>query len=172
MMMKRHPLSPFVGKKIRTDCDGRWHRCDIKTTNLLPNVLAKQSAFEKGLFDTWGVTENGMITEGALSNAWIIKKGVLYTAPKTCNILGGITRMRLIKIATEMKISVVEQAFSREELYQADEAFSSSSNNIVVPITYVDNKKIGAGKPGPISEKLYHAYMAFVEKGVYLARNS
>ncbi|UNM06207.1 MAG: aminotransferase class IV [Holosporaceae bacterium] len=58
------PLSPFVSKKIRTERDGRWHRCDIKTTNLLPNVLAKQSAFEKGLFDTWGVTDDGMVTEG------------------------------------------------------------------------------------------------------------
>lgn len=124
MMMKHHPLSPFVGKKIRTDCDGRWHRCDIKTTNLLPNVLAKQSAFEKGFFDTWGVAEGGMITEGALSNAWIVKKGVLYTAPKTCNILGGITRMRLIKLAKEIKVSVIEKSFSREELYQADEALA------------------------------------------------
>lgn len=172
MLMKHHPLSPFVSKKIRTERDGRWHRCDIKTTNLLPNVLAKQSAFEKGLFDTWGVTDDGMVTEGALSNAWIVKKGALYTAPKTCNILGGITRMRLIKLATEMKISVAEKSFSCDDLYQADEAFSSSSNNVVVPITHADNKKIGTGKPGPISEKLYAAYLAFVEKGVCLARNS
>ena len=166
MTMSAKNYMAFSPQEICTAKDGRWHRCDIKTTNLLHNVLAKQDAAEKGLFDTWGVTDDGFITEGALSNAWMIKDGIVYTAPETCNILGGITRRRILQIAQGLQIKVQEKAFTLDALYAADEAFSSSTNAVVIPITKVDSKLIGTGRPGVLTEKLNNAYMKFVELGV------
>lgn len=166
MTIKRQPFLSFEPKKVITIPDTRWKRCDIKTTNLLPNVLAKQQAFEEGAFESWMIGSDGLISEASLSNAWIIKKGHLYTAPTTCNILGGITRKRLIKLAMQEKIQVVEKAFNLEEAYEADEAFNSSSNAPLTPVVQVNDRKIGSGIPGPLSQRLHHAYLEFVKRGL------
>lgn len=166
MTIKRQPFSAFEPKKVVILPDQRWGRCDIKTTNLLPNVLAKQQAFEAGAFEGWMINVDGFISEGSLSNAWIVKKGTVYTAPTTCNILGGITRWRLMTLAKGEKIPVLEKAFSLEDAYEADEAFNSSSNAPVTPIVEINDRKIGQGMPGPLSQRLYTAYMKFVTQGV------
>lgn len=166
MFVQHKQMAPLVGQKIRTDVDGRWHRCDIKTTNLLHNVLAKQKAHEMGLFDTWGVSDDGYITEGALSNAWIVKDGTLYTCPLTENILPGITRKRIIVLARKLNIPIQEERFTKHNLLHADEAFSSSSNGAVVPVVEVDGVPLGGGVPGPITTVLYNAYLNFIEEGI------
>lgn len=166
MTIKRQPFLPFEPKKVITLPDMRWSRCDIKTTNLLPNVLAKQKAFEEGAFECWMIGDKGLISEGSLSNAWMVKDECIYTAPTSCNILGGITRGRLIELAKAEKIRVVEKAFTLKEVYQADEAFNSSSNAPLTPVVQINDQKIGAGVPGLVSQKLYQAYMRFVKQGL------
>ncbi|MFN7663017.1 MAG: aminotransferase class IV [Alphaproteobacteria bacterium] len=166
MIVKKQPFAPFEAKKVVTFPDIRWGRCDIKTTNLLPNVLVKQKAFEAGAFEGWMITLGGVISEGSLSNAWIVKEGSIYTAPTSCNILGGITRRRLIALADAAQIPVVEKSFTLGDAYGADEAFNSSSNAVVTPIVQINDRLIGSGDPGPISRRLYDAYMDFVEQEV------
>ena len=166
VVIKRQLFTSFEPKKIITLPDTRWKRCDIKTTNLLPNVLAKQKAFEENAFEGWLVGEGDVISEGSLSNAWIVKEGGLYTAPSKCNILGGITRKRLIMLAAQEKIPVVEKSFTVKDAYQAEEAFNSSSNAPLTPVVQINDRKIGTGVPGPISRRLHQAYLRFVEDGL------
>ena len=165
MTVRKQLLPPFEPKKIITEPDVRWGRCDIKTTNLLPNIILKQKSFEKEGFECWMITPDQFVSEGTLSNAWIVKKGCIYTAPTTCNILGGITRSRLIALAKQERMPLREESFTLEDAYQAEEAFNSSSNSPVTPITKINDRVIADGYPGPISQKLYEAYMSFVKKG-------
>jgi len=166
MTIKKYPFLAFEPKKIITIPDIRWERCDIKTTNLLPNVLAKQQAFEEGAFESWMVNAEGFISEASLSNAWIVKEGKIYTAPTSCNILPGITRQRLIQLAHQEKIGVCEKAFTVEDACKADEAFNSSSNAPLTPVVQIDDQIIGSGRPGPLSQRLHQAYMNYVREGV------
>lgn len=166
MTIKKQPFLSFEPKKIITIPDIRWERCDIKTTNLLPNVLAKQQASEAGAFESWMVNAEGVITEASLSNAWIIKEGRVYTAPTTCNILPGITRQRLMQLAKQEKIEVIEKAFTVEDAYKSDEAFNSSSNAPLTPVVQINDRLIGSGVPGPLSQRLHQAYMKYVKEGV------
>jgi D-alanine transaminase len=167
MTIKRQPFLTFEPKKIITLPDLRWGRCDIKTTNLLPNILAKQQAFEEDAFECWMIGNNGFISEGSLSNAWMIRDECIYTAPTTSNILEGVTRRRLIELARKEKIGVVEKAFTLKEVYQADEAFNSSSNAPLTPVVQINDQKIGKGIPGPVSQRLYQAYMRFIEQEIH-----
>ncbi|MBL8550431.1 MAG: D-amino-acid transaminase [Hyphomonadaceae bacterium] len=139
--------------------DIRWGRCDIKTVNLLPNILAKEDAKQKGAFEVWLVNADGLVTEGSASNAWIVDaSGRLRTAPKTMNILHGITRDALIRLAEERQIAVDERPFTLEEAYAAREAFLSSASNAALPIVAIDGRTIGEGRPGPLARTLSDAY--------------
>ncbi len=140
--------------------DERWARCDIKSVSLLPNILAKQSAVEQGAYEAWMVDEKGMVTEGTSSNAWIITQGdVLVTRNLSNDILGGITRERVLKLAAERQLSVEERAFSLKEARKAKEAFISSSINLVTPITHIDKQPVGDGKPGTMACALRKDYL-------------
>ena len=146
------------GVPVITVPDIRWKRADIKTVGLLPNVLAKEEAVQRNVYEAWQMTPDGLVTEGTSTNAWIVKDGVLITHPVASAILNGVTRLALLKIAAELDIGLDERAFSVAEAYAADEAFLSSTSAFVVPIIKIDDRQIGSGIPGPVSTALLEGY--------------
>lgn len=141
--------------------DERWSNCYIKSLNLLPNVLARQTAYEQGCFEAI-LVRNGMITEGTSSNVFMVKQGKVYTAPLSKHILAGITRMAVKKICKQVSVDFIKQSFSKEELLQADEVFITNTTSEIVPIVTVEGQTIGAGRPGEVTTKLYHKLQQLV----------
>lgn len=140
--------------------DQRWGRCDIKTVNLLPNVLAKQAAREAGAFEAWQVDQAGLVTEGASSNAWILTQdGVLVTRPADHSILHGITRATVMRLARAEGYAVEERGFSLEEAQSAREAFITSATTFVTPVVRIDDRPVGNGAPGSLAAHLRQAYL-------------
>jgi D-alanine transaminase len=133
--------------------DIRWLRCDIKSLNLLGNILAKEEASSKGHFEA--IQHRGeTVTEGSSSNAFIVKDGTIFTHPATNLILNGITRRVIKDIAVKNGVPFVEQTFTVDELLSADEIFIASTTSEVMPIIKVDDVTIGQGIPGPVTTKL------------------
>tara|TARA_B100001123_G_C15149661_1_gene962999 strand:- start:238 stop:1113 length:876 start_codon:yes stop_codon:yes gene_type:complete len=147
-----------TGVKVITTTDQRWGRCDIKTIGLLPNVLAKLKAQEAGVYEAWQINTKGEVTEGSLSNSYIVKGDVIYTHPKDNHILGGITRDTTLRLAQERQLRVEERAFSLDDIREADEAFLTSASSFVMPVVQVDDIPIGDGKVGSVTRKLIEAY--------------
>lgn len=139
--------------------DIRWLRCDIKSLNLLGNVMAKQEAFDEGCMEA--VLHRGeIITEGSSSNMYGIKDGVLYTHPATNLILNGITRRLILGLCDELGITVQETPMTKDQALEMDEFFMSSTTAEIVPLVEIDGIKIGSGKPGDLTAKLQKAYEA------------
>ena len=152
------------GVKIITIPDLRWLRRDIKTTSLLPNVLSKQLAVEKNAFESW-LIDNGNITEGSTSNAWIIKSSnTIITHPANTKILKGVTRDTIIKISKKNNFNVIEKPFNLIEAKNAKEAFITSSTLSVLPVVKIDNYNISNGKPGDITKKIMYLYNNYINK--------
>ena len=152
------------GVKIITIPDLRWLRRDIKTTALLPNILSKQLAVEKNAFESWFI-DNGNITEGSASNAWIIKNlNTIVTHPANNKILKGVTRDTLIKILKKNNFNVIEKPFNLIEAKNAKETFLTSSTLSVLPVIKIDNYNISNGKPGNITKKIMHLYNNYIDK--------
>ncbi len=151
------------GINVKLVKDLRWKRVDIKTLNLLPPVLAKQLAYENNCEEAWLVDDEGYITEGSSSNAWILCKGKLITRPISNFILNGITRNSLIKALDKINIKLVEKKFNINDIKKADEAFITSATQLVTPVIKIDNFKIGSGQIGPMSKKFREAYMEAVQ---------
>lgn len=150
-----------AGIKVRTMADIRWGRVDIKTTGLLANVLAKQAALEAGFDDAWLLDGQGRVTEGTAQNAWIVDAdGVLRTRPLGNDILGGITRATVARIAAELQMKVVEAPFTLAEALAAREAFITSATTYVTPVIAIDGQPVGSGAPGPVAQRLRAAYLA------------
>jgi len=143
--------------------DIRWGRCDIKCLNLLPNVLAMQHAVEKGCTQAM-FCRGDMVTECASANMYIVRDGRIITHPVTQAILAGITRAHLLEDAVILGIPVEERPFTIDELYAADEAFSSSVSRRPTPVVRVEGRVIRDGKRGPVTETLQAAYRRRVEK--------
>lgn len=151
------------GCKAITQPDLRWKRCDIKTINLLPNVLARQAAAEAGAREALLVKENGEISEGSLANAFAVIGGKVVTHPANHEILNGITRMAVIGLAKKLGYVVEERPFTLKELLtQAEEAFLTGTTTNVLPISSLDGKPIGLGKPGSVALKLNEAYLDYI----------
>ncbi len=145
--------------------DMRWLRCDIKSLNLLGNVLAKQEAYENGCYEA--VLHRGeIITEGSSSNMYGIKDGILYTHPATNLILDGITRRTILGLCEEVGITVQETPMTKVQALKMDEFFMSSTTAEIIPLTEVDDFKIGNGTRGPLTEKLQKAFEAKLNLGV------
>jgi D-alanine transaminase len=142
------------GAAAITVTDIRWGRCDIKTVQLLPNVLAKQQALEAGAYDAIFVAETGEVREGTSSNLFIIKDQGLITHPLTPRILPGITRMIILDICRAAGLSVEEAYFDKAALYAADEVFMSGTITEVLPITRIDGQPICDGAVGPVARRL------------------
>ncbi len=151
-----------AGIKVISLPDIRWKRPDIKTTSLLPNVLARQQAREAGAYEAWLIDEQGFVTEGSASNAWIVDgEGALVTHPADSAILAGITRARLFKIAAAQGVRLVERPFTLAEALDAREAFISGATTLVMPVVAIDGRKIGSGAPGPVALGLRAAFHDF-----------
>ncbi|MGA8242970.1 MAG: D-amino acid aminotransferase [Desulfobacterales bacterium] len=135
--------------------DFRWGRCDLKTVQLLPNVLAKQKALAAGVFDAIFVSSEGVVREATSSNICIVAGGTVITHPLTPQILPGITRMVVIDLCRELDIPVSERFFKTDALYGAEESFLTGTVTEVLPIVTIDRHRIGDGQVGPVTTKLY-----------------
>jgi D-alanine transaminase len=151
------------GIKVSLLDDIRWLRCDIKTLNLLGNVLANQEAFEKGSADAI-LHRDGVVTEGTTCNAFMVKNGILITHPADHFILNGITRIFVLQLAERLGIPVEERTYTTDELLHADEVFLTSTGERVAPVVQIDEQLIGNGTPGPISKRLLGAFNVEVER--------
>ena len=151
------PGKKFVGVKTITYQDLRWKRRDIKTVNLLPNIIAANMAKKKNAYEAI-LIQNGKVTEGTSSNIWIIKRNNLITHPANSDILKGVTRTSLLKIIKKTSLKLIEKQFTHKQLINADEVFLTSSGSFITPILKIDNKKINNGKIGNITLKLAEMY--------------
>ena len=154
------------GAEVVSIPDGRWGRCDVKSVSLLPNVLAKQEAREQGAYEAWFVDPQGRVTEGSSTNAWIVDDaGRVVTRDLESNILGGITRQTVIRLAREAGIEVVERAFTLAEAQAAPEAFLTSTTSFVRAIVRIDGQPVGSGEPGPVTLRLRDLYLTHCRGG-------
>lgn len=152
------------GIAVITRPDERWARVDIKTTQLLAPVLAKQAAREAGAAEAWLVDAAGLVTEGASSNAWIATRdGALVTRPADFGILRGITRGVVLLLLRQEGIRLEERAFTVPEAHAAAEAFITSASNPCTPVVRIDGSDIGDGKPGPITRRLREIFFSAAE---------
>tara|TARA_B110000090_G_scaffold173770_1_gene194977 strand:- start:1293 stop:1799 length:507 start_codon:yes stop_codon:yes gene_type:complete len=157
MNLLNNPLAES-GIAVSTSEDIRWKRRDIKSVNLLAQCLAKQDAHSKGANEGWMV-EDGFVTEGVTSSAYIIKNKKIITRPLSNLILPGIRRRTLIEIAEREGIELEQRLFTVEEALQADEAFISSATTITLPVVSIDGEKIADGTPGEITGRLRKLYI-------------
>jgi D-alanine transaminase len=177
------PLSPSVVVTIRrippypTDVtrwtasvitwpDQRWARCDIKSTGLLPNVLARQAAKEQGALEAILVDDEGMVTEGAATSFWIVDKdGVLRTRGLDHAILPGCTRDALFALMQDEGIAFDESRFSVQDMRDAHEAFLTSATSFVKPIVKIDGAAVHDGEVGPVTSRLFALFARHVQGG-------
>ena len=138
--------------------DQRWARCDLKTVNLLPNVLAKQKAVAAGVHEAL-LMRDGVIMEGAATNFFGVIDGMVRTHPKTNNILPGITREVVLELAAELGIAVREEPMLVDDIPRLTESFLTGTTNDVMPVVAIDGRPVGDGRPGPIAGRLYSALM-------------
>lgn len=150
------------GVAVVTCSDQRWKRPDIKSTGLLANALARQQAKERDAYEAWLVDGNGVVTEGAATNAYLIdRNGSLITHPDDGHILGGVTRANLLALARTAGIPVVERPFTIAEAKQAAEAFISGTTMMVLPVTRIDGETVADGRPGPLTRRLRALYREY-----------
>ncbi len=155
------------GVKVITLPDQRWGRRDIKSVSLLPNILAKEQAVKEGAFEAWLIKENGTITEGSHSNAWLINSlGQIITHPANQEILDGITRKRIIEIICREGMEIVESGFNVDELPAARETFLTSTSSFVVPVTQINEIMVSNGEPGPITMRIRDLYLQSIDESI------
>jgi branched-chain amino acid aminotransferase len=130
----------------------------IKSNNLMNQALAAQRAFARGAFDAVMRNYRGELTECATSNLFIVRNGTVLTPPVECGLLPGITRELIFEVGRDVEIEVREQVLRDDDLFDADEAFLTSTTRELVPIVAVDERAIGTGKPGAITSKLLKAF--------------
>lgn len=153
------PPTAKTGISVITVPDIRWGRRDIKTVQLLAPSMAKQAALDAGANDAWMV-ENGYVTEGSSNNAFIVTAdGRLVTRQLSSEILHGITRRAVLELAKQENLTVEERAFTPGEAYDAAEAFITSASSFVMGVVKIDDRILGNGVPGPITEKLRRLYI-------------
>ena len=149
-----------AGVKAITVPDIRWGRCDIKTVGLLPNVLAKQQAKEQGAGEVIFVDRDGFVSEGGSTNVYIVgDDNIIRTRPLTANILPGVTRLNLVAVAEREGMTLVEEAFTVEQLKAAREVFVTAATSLVLPVVAVDDQQIGNGAPGLVATHLRELYI-------------
>jgi branched-chain amino acid aminotransferase len=136
----------------------------IKSNNLLNNALAAQEAYRRGAFE--GIMRNyrNEISEGSISNIFVVRHGVVSTPPLDAGLLAGITRAFVIEIAPAAGIQVQEVPLHDEDLMQADESFLTGSTQEIVPLVQIDDREIGTGRPGPVTQALQAAYKATLRR--------
>ena len=140
--------------------DIRWQYCSIKSIALLPNILLRQQAVEQGAAEAI-LLRNGEVTEGAASNVFIVKDGIIITPPKTDCLLPGITRDLVVEQAHEHGLAVKEANIKQTELETADEIWLTSSTKEILPVTKLNGQAVGSSKPGTVWQKMYALYQAY-----------
>lgn len=150
--------SAKTGIALKSVPDQRWARRDIKTVGLLAQVRAMQEAKAAGAYEALMV-EDGFVTEGGATSAYIVKDGKIITRPLSNRILAGVTRASLLELAKDTDIELEERPFTLEEAYAADEAFITGASTYVCPVIEIDNYKISGGRPGPVVRRLQKIYL-------------
>jgi len=158
-----------AGAKAITAPDVRWLRCDVKTVQLLPNCMAKQKAQAAGAMEALFVRD-GIVTEGTHTSALGVKNGELLTHPLGSLILPSVTRELILEIARAQGVPVREVAFTENDLFALDELFVAGTTSDVTPIVDVDGRRIGTGKPGPVSKALYAGLQSRLYAGSAVAQ--
>lgn len=154
-----------TGYAVKTVPDLRWTRRDIKSICLLAQVMAKQAAAEAGCQEAWMLEEDGQVTEGASSTAYIVTNDdKIVTRANSQKTLPGCTRLALLELAKEENLIIEERPFSLEEAFAAKEAFVTSATSFVMPVVTIDNKLIAEGKPGRLAMRLRELYIDFAKR--------
>jgi D-alanine transaminase len=146
------------GAEIITQPDVRWKRCDIKSLNLLANVMAAQAAKEVGCKEALFYLPDGTLTEGTHTSLFGVKNGILITAKNSPAILPGMTRTLIVGLATNAGITVREENLQRNALDRVSELFLTGTTSEVLPVVKVDGNPIREGRPGPLTQKMQRAY--------------
>jgi D-alanine transaminase len=141
------------GAAAITEPDVRWGRCDLKTIQLLPNILAKQRAEAAGAYDAL-LVRDGLVTEGAQSNAFMVLDDVMRTHPPGPRVLTGVTRDVVLEIAAELGLPVREEAVHAIDLSRTSEVFFTGTTTDVMPVVQIDGRPVGTGRPGPVARQL------------------
>lgn len=152
-----------TGMKIISIEDQRWGRRDIKTVQLLYPSMGKMAAKAAGAHDAWMV-EDGVVTEGTSNNAYIVKGNTIITRHLGTEILSGITRNAVLRMAQEAQMKVEERPFTMEEAKAADEAFVTSATTFVMPVVEIDGVPVGTGTPGSVTARLREIYIEEMRK--------
>lgn len=150
------------GVKVIFQEDVRWLRCDIKSTSLLPVVLASQKALEEGAAEAI-LVRDGMITEGTHTNFFAIKDETVYTAPASRLILSGITRKIVLELCASFKINFREEFINKEELKNFDEFFITSTTKEITPVTCIEYWRVNDAIPGKITMSLQSVFKKITE---------
>ncbi len=162
-----NPLSPPPASLLTTGIsaitaeDNRWLRCDIKAISLLPNVLLRQMAIDAGCAETLLIRDHAFLTEGAASNIFVVKQGVLLAPPKDHLMLPGITYDVMLEIARANDIPFEVRKISVAEVFDADELLLTSSTREVLAITKLDGKPVGTASPGTMFQRMHALYQEF-----------
>ncbi|MDT3777943.1 D-amino-acid transaminase [Nitrospira sp. MA-1] len=151
------------GVNVITLPDTRWHRCDIKSLNLLPNVLAKQKAREANAFEGIFVRD-GQVTEGATSNIFAVKNGTIITPERNHLVLAGVTQQQVVTLAQAKGLNVQFRPIPISEFLQSDEAFLVGTTIEILPVIQVNGETLRDGKPGPITTILQQQFTAHVSR--------
>lgn len=154
-----------TGARLITVPDVRWGRCDIKSVNLLANCLAAQAAKEAGCVEALLVKPDGTITEGSHTSIFAVRDGRILTTPLGPQILPGITRGLVVRLAEQAGIPLSEGTLRRDDLPSLDEMFLTGTTSEILPVTQVDDERIADGLPGRVTLLLYETYRAAVESG-------
>jgi len=152
------------GAAVITLPDIRWDRCDIKSTNLLANILAAQAAKEANCAEAIFVEADGALSEGCRTSLFGVLDGKVLTAPNSTAILPGITRSLVLRIAAQAQVEVREHMLKKDDLGRVSELFLTGTTSEVLPIVTVDGQAIGGGKPGPVTQRLQAAYRRAVQE--------
>ncbi|MGO3741649.1 D-amino acid aminotransferase [Kerstersia sp.] len=150
------------GLAVISMTDERWLHCDIKSTSLLGNILAKQAAVDAGVDEVLQFRD-GLLTEGSSCNAWVVRDGKLLAPPLGPKLLEGIRYGLMAELAREAGIEFIAREITRAEVESADELLLTSASKEVLPILQRDGAAVGAGKPGPVFRRLAQAYDARIE---------
>ncbi len=147
----------ITGVKAVCLADNRWLNCHLKTISLLPNVLLRQQAVEQGAAEAI-LIRDGYVTEGAVSNVFVVKQGSIMTPPKGPYLLPGITRDLILELAAKHQLPHEEKALAQAIVEEADEIWLTSSTKEVLPVTQLNGRPVGDGKPGPMWRKMHRHY--------------
>lgn len=161
---ERDPVAALRGDgaSAMTFEDVRWGRCDIKSVNLLGNILAAEAAEQSGCHEAILVGSDGVITEGSHTSVFGVQAGSILTAPLRANVLPGITRRLVVRLAQRVSVPILEESLHCDRLWDLDELFLTGTSIEILPVTRVNGRPIGDGRPGPIAHRLRQAFHEFI----------